>query len=289
MSVNTDPSGRRSVQAEVEVPGRPEEVWQAIASGPGISSWFVPTELEGRVGGVTISHFAPDSSMDSFATITAWDPPHRFVAESRDDMGPDGPTVATEWTVETRSGGACVVRVVHSWFTSSDAWDEQFEGHTYGWLSFFRVLRLYLEHFSGQPNASFQVMGAAPEPKEAAWAALVAPLGLKGVTVGDRVVSPAGAPRLAGVVAWAGQPAWPEELLLRLDEPAPGIAHVVPHPMGGQVYLTQRFYLFGDRAEAAVARAEPVWQAWVNEHFPMRDMGQVLPPQDDRNVGAIAV
>ena len=43
MPVNKEPSGHRSVQAEVEVPGTPEEVWQAIATGPGISSWFVPT------------------------------------------------------------------------------------------------------------------------------------------------------------------------------------------------------------------------------------------------------
>jgi hypothetical protein len=43
MSVKIDPSGRRSVQVEVEVPGTPEQVWQAIATGPGVSSWFVPT------------------------------------------------------------------------------------------------------------------------------------------------------------------------------------------------------------------------------------------------------
>ena len=42
MSVKKEPSGRRSIQVEVEVPGTPEEVWQAIATGPGISSWFVP-------------------------------------------------------------------------------------------------------------------------------------------------------------------------------------------------------------------------------------------------------
>ena len=69
------------------------------------------------------------------------------------------------------------------------------------------------------------------------------------------------------MVEWAGQPAWPEELLLRLDEPMPGIAHFVPHAMGGQIYLSIRFFLYGDQAPAAVARAEPTWQAWVNEHF----------------------
>lgn len=45
MSVKIDASGRRSVQVEVEVPGTPEQVWQAIATGPGVSSWFVPTKV----------------------------------------------------------------------------------------------------------------------------------------------------------------------------------------------------------------------------------------------------
>ena len=267
MPVRKDPSGRRYVEAEVEVPGTPEEVWQAIATGPGISSWFVPTTVEERVGGSSVGDFGP--GMETLSTVTAWDPPHRFAADSRDDMGPDDPTVATEWIVEARSGGRCVVRVVHSWFTSSDAWDEQFEGHTYGWIAFFRNLRLYLTHFRGQPGSAFQLMGVAPEPKSAAWDALIGPLGLAGAAVDQRVSTPAGAPPLAGVVEWAGQPAWPEELLLRLDEPAPGIAHFSAHLMGGQVYLTIRLYLFGDQAPAAVARTEPVWQAWVNEHFSM--------------------
>ena len=75
-----------------------------------------------------VDDFGPSAGMESLSTVTAWDPPHRFAADSRDDMGPDDPTVATEWIVEARSGGACVVRVVHSWFTSSDDWDDQFEG-----------------------------------------------------------------------------------------------------------------------------------------------------------------
>ena len=51
MSVKKEANGRRSVQVEVEVPGTPEQVWQAIATGPGVSAWFVPTEVDGRVGG----------------------------------------------------------------------------------------------------------------------------------------------------------------------------------------------------------------------------------------------
>ena len=132
MSVKKEASGRRSVQVEVEVPGTPEEVWQAIATGPGISAWFVPTEFEERDGKpVAIkSNFGP--GMESVATVTDWDPPRRFTADSQ-DLGPDAPPIATEWSVEARSGGTCVVRVVHSLFASTDDWDNQLEGCEGGW------------------------------------------------------------------------------------------------------------------------------------------------------------
>ena len=47
MSVKKEASGRRSVQVEVEVPGTPEEVWQAIATGPG---YFVLVRADGVRG-----------------------------------------------------------------------------------------------------------------------------------------------------------------------------------------------------------------------------------------------
>ena len=60
-------------------------------------------DVEEREGGSIVCNFGP--GMESLSTITTWEPPHRFVADSRDDMGPDDPTVATEWIVEARSGG----------------------------------------------------------------------------------------------------------------------------------------------------------------------------------------
>ena len=111
-------------------------------------------------------------------------------------------------------------------------------------------------------------MGMAPEPKSEAWAVLIGPLGIEGAAVGQRVKTSAAAPPLAGLVEWAGPPEYPEELLLRLDEPAPGIAHIFAMPMGGQVCLAIRIYLYGHQAPAVVARDEPLWQAWINEHFP---------------------
>src|ERR1051325_4687957 len=220
MSVKKDTTGRRSVQVEVEVPGTPEEVWQAIATGPGVSSWFVPTEVQEREGGAVTAHFGP--GMDSTATVTAWEPPRRFAAESQ-GLGPDAPALATEWFVEARSGGTCVVRVVHSLFASGDDWDNQLESIESGWPAFFRILRLYLPHFRGQPCSTFQVMGFAPEPVSKAWDTLNRALGLGGAVVGERRNTSEGAPALAGVVeGW--REASPPSALVLLDEPAPGAA-----------------------------------------------------------------
>jgi uncharacterized protein YndB with AHSA1/START domain len=267
MPVQKDPSGRRWVQVEIEVPGSPEEVWQAIATGPGVTSWFVPTRFEeGEGGGPSrvVSSFGP--GMDSEATVTEWQPPQRFVAESR-DAGPDMPPVATEWVVEARSGGTCVVRVVHSWFMSTDDWDGQFEQAEFGWAVFFQILKLVLTHFRGQPCAAFQLMGVSSEPVVETWTAFTEGLGLVGVSEGQRVSTTAGAPRLAGWAELVGPTEHPGQLL-RLDEPHPGLAHLFALPMGGQVFLSVRLFLFGEGAPAAAAQSEPAWQAWLGEHFP---------------------
>ena len=117
MTVRRDESGRRSVQVETLVPGTPEEVWAAIATGPGISPWFCPSEIEERVGGSLCCHIGP--GMDADGTVTAWDPPRRFAAEGP-GPAPDAPPIATEWIVEPRAGGVCLVRVVDSLFASTD-------------------------------------------------------------------------------------------------------------------------------------------------------------------------
>jgi len=174
MPVKKEPNGRRSIQVETEVPGTPEEVWQAIATGPGITSWFVPTEIESGKDGKPermVMHFGP--GMDSNATITAYDPPRRLAAE--DTWGPKSPVIATEWTVEARAGGTCVVRVVHSLFSENDDWDNQLKGTESGWPAYFLILNLYLKHFRGQHATQMQAMGMAPNA--GGWDVLLRELG----------------------------------------------------------------------------------------------------------------
>jgi hypothetical protein len=55
MIVIKEASARRSIQVEVGVPGTPREAWQASATGPGISSWFVPAEFDKRNGKLALN------------------------------------------------------------------------------------------------------------------------------------------------------------------------------------------------------------------------------------------
>lgn len=264
MSVRKEAGGRRSVQVEVVVPGTPEEVWQAIASGPGISSWFVPTELEeseGRPVAVK-SNFGP--GMATRSTVTDWDPPRTFAAQGQGWGG--SPPIATEWTVEARAGGVCLVRVVHSLFASTDDWDGQLEATEYGWPGFFRALNLYLTHFRGQRSAIMQFVAPVAGTEAEAWETLTSALGLKGVGVGQKWTAPMGVPAFGGVAEYVSER--PYDALLRCDEPTPGITAVGAFDMGGQSMVALNFYHYGDQAAEAVARETPRWQAWIQERFP---------------------
>jgi len=265
MSVKVESSGRRSIQVEVEVPGTPEEVWQAIATGPGISSWFAPAEIEERDGKpvALAMNFGP--GMESRSVVTAWDAPRAFTSEA-DGWFPGSPPVATEWSVEARAGGVCVVRVVQSLFASTDDWDDQLIGTEAGIPGALHILRMYLAHFRGQPSSFMQFMAPIEGTPADAWAALTEALGFGGAGDGEGWAVPAGVPALGGVVEHVEES--PPGALLRLDQPGPGIAALFTMDFGGPVMATFSFYLYGDRAAETVARETPRWKAWIQERFP---------------------
>ena len=267
MSVKKDANGRRSVTVEFEVPGTPEEVWQAIATGPGISSWFVPTEFEEKGGKPVAVTYKFGPGIEPHGVVTNWDPPEVFTQQA-DDGFQGSPPMAVEWSIEARGGGTCVVRFVHSLFASTDEWDDQLEGATSGWSGFLNILRLYLKHFRGQRSAIMQVTAPIASTEAEAWDTLTAALGVKGVSVGQRWTTPAGVSPLSGVVELVTEN--PYDALLRLDKPGPGIAALgaATYP-GGQGMVAMNLYMYGDQAAATVARETPLWQAWFQKRFPM--------------------
>lgn len=262
MSIKKFPDGRREVQIEVEIPGTPEQVWQAIATGDGVSSWFVPTEIDPKDSSKVVSHFGP--GMDAVATVTSWDPPHRFAAESP-DLGPGAPTLATEWSVEARDGGTCIVRVVHSLVSESDNWDGFLESLESGWPSFFRILRLYVQHFSGMPYASFRAMIGHAGPVREIWAKFLEEAGLGGASSGETREFRGGTVPYTAVVEWINTNQHGDSILLRIISPLPGIAYAFTHCMGEQTMLINSIYLYGTQAKEHARKDEPAWNAWLTE------------------------
>ena len=106
----------RAIEVEVEVPGTPEQVWEAIATGEGIGAWFVPAEVEGREGGSIAYDWG--GGMEGGGVVTAWEPRRRFAGEEEWPPSEDRPgaRIATEFLVEARGGGSWVVRIVSTGF-----------------------------------------------------------------------------------------------------------------------------------------------------------------------------
>ena len=265
MSIEHDQSGRRSIQVEAEVPGTPAQVWEAIATGPGIGSWFYPTDLEERVGGV-LKYDTGSEIVHVPAKVTVWDPPLRFQHDGK-DCGPDGPPTATEWTIEPRSGGRCLVRVVHSLIASTDDWDDQLEIFEDGWPQALAILRIYLTHFRGQRATIVRASGSHDGSVRDAWQALIGELGADGLSPGDRWALPdAGDAGIAGFLDELRPEGRQPCLFARLDEPAPGIAAASAYKISERAAVVLSLYLYGERG-ATAASGEVAWQEWVNARF----------------------
>lgn len=256
-----DPSARVT-RNEVEVTATPEAVWRAIATGPGIATWFVPAEVEEHEGGAIRTDHGPFGVSEG--VVTVWDPPHRFVYEERgwNPDAPEAPPWATEILVEARAGGTCVVRLVSGFFADGEGWEEHLAGTDEGWAAGLANLRLALTHFPGLPAARLFVIGQAPGDVDEVRTAVLAALGLDGARPGDRVRLTGDAPPAAGVV----EEVTTHEVLLRVDEPGPGLLEIGVIDYDG-VHAAVRGYWYGDGGAAIAARDEPRWTAWLAAHL----------------------
>jgi len=263
MPVKKDDSGRRWVEMELIVPGTPEQVWQAMATGPGNTAWFTRTTIDEHVGGTI--HFDMGDNGESRGEVTVWEPPARFGYVER-DWAEGAPPVATEITVTARSGDRCVVRMVHSLFSSTDDWDDQMEGFEKGWPAFFEVLRLYLAHFTGMRAAVAFVMLPVEAPQLEVWKQLTEGLGLAGANVGEEwaLQTPE---KLSGIVKLVEQDDRQRYVLLRMNGPAPGIALIGTYGIGDTTNVSMAFYLYGDDAGQRAGASEAAWRDWLGKTF----------------------
>ncbi len=248
---------RPPIELEVEVEGTVEEVWTAIATGPGISSWYVPHNVEEREGGAATASFGPGPEMQVAGRVAAWDPPRRIVFDGGE--GVEG--LAFEWLIEGKSGGTCIVRLVNSGFLEGAEWDDDYEGMTEGWGIFLANLQLHCKHFRGQAATASLPLATWAGPATVAWQRLTSDLGIaSAVSVGDRVdIESADSPPLGGQVVART----PNRISLLVDKPAPGTAFIAVEGRNEDVQVSIWTYLYGEDGAAASERDDPLWRDWL--------------------------
>jgi uncharacterized protein YndB with AHSA1/START domain len=246
----------RHLDKTVELDASPEQVWDAIATGPGISAWFVPHEVEPREGGAVAAKFG--SGFDVTGRVRAWEPGKRFVYGSAEPPE-QGADYAFEFLVEGRDGGGTVLRFVQSGFTD-EGWEQEYDSFDKGWDLFFLNLRAYLEHFAGQPVRNALAMGYTPGRAAEIWPRLHGALGLAGhPAVGDEVtLRPAGPESITGVV----DVATPEFLGVRS---AHGLHRIGAEGDAGCGVSAYHYFYDEPVDDEAITAA---WQEWLTTLFP---------------------
>jgi uncharacterized protein YndB with AHSA1/START domain len=162
----------------LEVEATPEEIWVAIATGPGIDSWFLgrnEVDYDTAAGRGVVRQAFGDYTPEH--RVTAWEPAHRLAYRSD---GPDGRFVALEFLIEGRDRGSTVLRIANSGFLPGDDWEAEFEAMTSGNDLFIATLATYLRHFAGRTAVPVTVFGPMITDWAATRAALTAALGLSG-------------------------------------------------------------------------------------------------------------
>lgn len=226
---------------ELSLPVSADQVWEAVATGPGLTSWFMgATDVDVTAGTVhtTMGGFAMSSH------VVAHEPRSHFAF--RGDTGPDGRFFAMEFLLEAREPGATVLRVVSSGFLPGDDWEDEYETMRRGGRVYLATLVGYLTHFAGR-TAFAVTVSAPPGDQDAGWAAVRADLGVQDAAEGDQVtLHPTGLPTITGVVDVSTS----ETLGIRTDDALLRFfrGYVAPS-VGHHVFTTQD--------------PTPAWRTWL--------------------------
>jgi uncharacterized protein YndB with AHSA1/START domain len=233
------------VREEITVDATPDQVWAAIASGPGVDSWFMGrTEIDSASRTCTFDMFGQVAT----SSITVWEPGHRYATQ--EDKNPDGTFKASEWFIESRDGGGAVVRAVHSGLLGED-WEAEYNALSVGDHAYMTKLAVYLNHFAPRTAKASPFM-PGPITKDS-WAAMTAAVGV-GADAADgqpaRLCVP-GIEPADGTVEFVAPPSF---VGMRTDD----AMYMLIHGYHDMVFATAHY--FDDRDPSTEAEA---WQNWL--------------------------
>jgi uncharacterized protein YndB with AHSA1/START domain len=243
------------VDKEIELPATPDQVWEAIATGPGVDSWFMGrNEIEPREGGATLMTLGGFSEP---GTVTAWEPGRRFAFRGEENPE-DGTFMAFEYLIEGRAGGSTVLRLVHNGILGED-WEDQYDAIGTGDLMYLRKLAAYLGHFPGRVSTyNMFLPGPQVTDKARVWSAFAGAFGVPATAgAGDRGrLAVSGLEPVEAVVEFAERPSY---LGARTADGLYAFIH------GYKDTVVAEYHDFS--AAVDEKDMERAWQAWLTQAF----------------------
>lgn len=250
--------GGRYVVCTVPLPVPPAVVFDAVATGEGISSWFVPCALEPQVGG-RIVQFAdpgapdpttgPEAAAEAMLTatvgeITVYTPPAGsvpglFTYTEQNWMGEDIPVPPWETSCEVVADddGGTVLTLRSGFESEGRLAEESVDGSVSGWAQAFTVLA---HRFTHRPADGVVTVDAATDPVNLSvpdlWArvmdGLVAPAAGPGASGTSPDASGVGAVARSGEVGGIVATRSEASAAVILSAPADGVLELYAFPSG---------------------------------------------------------
>lgn len=238
----------RRIQVETPLDASPDEVWDAIATRPGLTAWFAPMDV------------APDEHGRSpDGNVVRWEPGKALAVQTPPDE--DGLTRSFEYLIEARDGGTAVLRFTQTGFFGDD-WESEYQATARGWGLYFHTLGQYLTTFSGRPATYIAAEGPETAATPQAWLDLLAAVGLSGPTDPEAGVVASGkevrldVPGLGpvvGVVDYHG----PSHLGIRADD---ALLRFHDRSLLAMSVAVGHHY-YGDHQDEA--KLQEAWQSWL--------------------------
>ncbi|HYQ62805.1 SRPBCC domain-containing protein [Actinophytocola sp.] len=223
---------------ELHVDATPDQVWDAVATGPGIDSWFMGrNDVDpGQTIRTAFGDYTPEHP------VTAWEPGHRLA------YGTD--RVAYEFLIEGRDRGSTVLRITAAGFLPGDDWADEYDAMTKGHAMFFHTLATYLDHFAGRTATPVTAFGPSITDWPRTRGRLMTAIGRDG----DRVrFAPKGLPGIDGTVYFEND----DTVGIRTDD----ALYRFLRGFRGPVMACH--HIFGETT-GTTETTEQAWQAWLN-------------------------
>lgn len=178
----------RTIEREIVLHAKPEEVYRLWTTAAGLASWFTKAEIEPRAGG-RMRWWGEGTEYEGEVLVA--DAPRRLLLAWRTNV----PT-EVEVTFEAAAGGTRL-RLVHSGFGDGPAWDAWYRLGVEGWAAGFGNLFAVVEGI-GARGREITITKTLAAPPAKAWRALATSEGISSWWAkGEIDARPGGAYRFA--------------------------------------------------------------------------------------------